>query len=251
MNLDNFQTIKCCVTQYNDNEFKNIDEVVIYEKPYVISYVCNYNDKKYEGKKTLYAYPHNIEKLALGHIILDCLEFYDAKFTYNIMQNANNYNINLEAKDRDKTLNTEKENISLSADEIHHTMEKILTNQGKWQSAGCFHCATLYHPKTKELIIAEDIGRHNCIDRLKGHCIMHNLDMQDFILFVTARVTASLYKKIRRAGILTIVSKSAITSIALESAKNDDCTLIGFCRQDNKENSARFTVYNKGKLVLL
>ncbi len=217
--------------------------MVICEERFNISYTCNYNGKTWQGEKMLYAYPNAIEELALGHIVLDCLPLYDKDFSYEIRQNGSNYTVNLEAKDK-----ATKENapISIHATEINEVMQKILSSQGKWESSGCFHCATLYHPITKELIIAEDIGRHNCVDRLKGHCIKHNLAMEEHFLFITARITASIYKKMRRAGIATIISKSAITSTSLQGAKDEDCTLIAFCRQDNKEGNARFTLYNKG-----
>ena len=125
-------------------------------------------------------------------------------------------------------------------------MKDFIAMNGKWDKTGCFHRAGLYNPTSKEFIVIEDIGRHNCVDKLKGHTVINNINISEYYLFITARITSSLYQKIRRAGINTIISRSAITSASLTSARKDDITLAAFCRPEED----RVTLFHNGMQTL-
>ncbi len=243
MNLEKNQYEEHTIEQYNNKETKMKEDILLCEESYTISYTCKYNDKEIQGEKTLFASPIAIDKLALGHVVLDCLPCYDADFSFDIKNDDHHCTLALEAKD--KAIQKESQKHSINCEELLVLMEEMLNTKGKWNGAGCFHCATLYHPITKEKIVVEDIGRHNCIDRLKGHCLQNNTAIEEYFLFITARITASIYAKIRRAGISTIISKSAITGTPFERANKEDVCLVAFCRKE--ENSGRFTIYSKGK----
>ena len=130
-------------------------------------------------------------------------------------------------------------------------MDAFLTLEGTcpllWESTGCFHRAGMFDPKTGAFIrLAEDIGRHNCIDRLAGWACLNNIDPADTVLFLSARITASLYAKARRAGFSFLISRSAVTSTPVEMAREQNrkhpahpVTILGFCRPREQ----RFTVF--------
>ena len=109
-----------------------------------------------------------------------------------------------------------------------------------WDGTGCFHRAALYDTSAGEFVArAEDIGRHNCLDRLAGAGIRQSLCLPELVLFLSCRVTASMMHKALRAGIRLVVSRSAVTGAALAAAQEAGAALVGFAR-DAEE---RFTVF--------
>lgn len=124
-------------------------------------------------------------------------------------------------------------------------MTEFMAFPGRWDGTGCFHRAGMFLASGEDtsedytLHVAEDIGRHNCLDRLAGYAALRGQSLRGATLFVTARITASLYVKARRIGFTTLVSRSAVTAHAVREAKREGVRLIGFCRPH--EN--RFTIF--------
>lgn len=119
-------------------------------------------------------------------------------------------------------------------------MRRFIAASGLWDGTGCFHRAALYDTVSRTFVArAEDIGRHNCLDRLAGHAVRHNLCLPELVLLLSCRVTASMMEKILRAGLRVVVSRSAVTEAALQAARDAGVTLIGFAR----ESEERFTVF--------
>lgn len=128
----------------------------------------------------------------------------------------------------------------LSAPELLETMRMFMGAQGLWDGTGCFHRAGVFSVAKGEVVRrAEDIGRHNCIDRLAGWAAREGVDLSSHVLLVSARVTASLFAKARRAGFVWVVSRSAVTTASVDMARAQGVTLVGFAR-DREE---RFTVF--------
>ncbi len=75
---------------------------------------------------------------------------------------------------------------------------------------------------------AEDIGRHNALDKAVGYAVRNQLDRQKCILFTTGRVPTDMLKKVIQAGIPILVSKAIPTADAVELAKANGVALI--CR---------------------
>ncbi len=227
--------LNCELQQYNSGNIDTISDIISNEETYTFSYNCKYNETVFQDTKTILAFPSKVEELVIGHTILDCLPCYDANFTYEISSNDKHYTLNLIAKDSE--IKENKEKVEVLPSEYLSTMGRFLEHSGLWEGTGCFHKAALFNPQTKELHFVEDIGRHNCVDRLKGYAVINNINLSDYFIFITARITASLYAKIRRAGFTTIVSHSAVTSNSYLRAKEEDVTLIAFCRpRANKAN---------------
>lgn len=133
---------------------------------------------------------------------------------------------------------------TLTPDALLLHMESFLTLPGTcprlWESTGCFHRAAMLDVRTGSFVrLAEDIGRHNCLDRLAGWACRNGLFPGDFVLFLSARITGSLYAKARRAGFCFLVSRAALTTAPLEDSTQGGVTLVGFCRP----SEARFTVF--------
>jgi FdhD protein len=76
----------------------------------------------------------------------------------------------------------------------------------------------------------KDIGRHNAADKLIGYCLRNKILLEDKILVFSGRISSEIIKKVARAKIPMIVSVSAPTDLAVETAQSLNITLVGFVR---------------------
>jgi FdhD protein len=110
---------------------------------------------------------------------------------------------------------------------------------GNWEATGCFHRAGILDPGAGRFLkVVEDIGRHNCMDRLAGWMLAAGAAPSGLALFASCRFTASLLAKVVRAGFGLAVSRSALTTAALDLARSQGLALAGFARE------GRFTVFH-------
>ena len=83
------------------------------------------------------------------------------------------------------------------------------------------------------LFKCEDIGRHSAIDKAIGWAMRNGVDMSDCILFTSGRVSREMVKKVIRAGIPVMAGKGTISGRAVQLAKANSLTLIGYARQES------------------
>lgn len=79
---------------------------------------------------------------------------------------------------------------------------------------------------------AEDLGRHNAIDKVVGMALAEGADFSRCVLYTSGRLPVGMVSKAVRAGIPVMVSRSAPTDLALELAARTGLTLIGFAREE-------------------
>jgi FdhD protein len=80
--------------------------------------------------------------------------------------------------------------------------------------------------------IAEDIGRHNALDRIIGYGLLNNVSFSRTFVVSSGRVSSEMARKCLIAGIPLIASRTATTSLAVEMAEKTGLTIIGFVRSD-------------------
>jgi len=224
-------------------EWRSIDEVAAREVSLRILYGG--------GETRLWAWPHECAELAAGHVLLDCL--HDAAPDCpsprgippaEVLERADSWYVTLSPLAT--VSRTDAETFAIPQPEgILARMAEFIRVPGFWDGTGCYHRAALLHAATGRFArVVEDIGRHNCLDRLAGHIALSGgcarMNPAEYILFVTARISASLYCKARRLGVRCIVSRAAVTSASIEMARKQCVTLIGFCRPEEE----RLTVFN-------
>jgi FdhD protein len=81
------------------------------------------------------------------------------------------------------------------------------------------------------LLCAEDVGRHNTIDKIAGHALQAGIDTRDCLLISSGRISSEMLGKARRMGVPIVASRTAPTSIAVRLAQAWNICVIGYVRQ--------------------
>ena len=80
------------------------------------------------------------------------------------------------------------------------------------------------------LLFAEDIGRHNAIDKIFGQCLLENLPTDEHIIVTSGRISSEILLKVAKRTIPIIISKSAPTDLGVKLADELGITVIGYVR---------------------
>lgn len=114
---------------------------------------------------------------------------------------------------------------------------KINEKASGWKKSGGLHISLLFDIRGKLLKVAEDIGRHNTIDKVVGYALLQKVPLDNTILTCSGRQPEGMVTKAARAGIPIVITKAAVTDRGIEVAKKLGVTLIGFAR------GGAFTIY--------
>ncbi|MEM7601001.1 MAG: formate dehydrogenase accessory sulfurtransferase FdhD [Verrucomicrobiota bacterium] len=103
--------------------------------------------------------------------------------------------------------------------------------QETFEKTGGLHASALFSSEGELLVLREDVGRHNALDKVIGMGLQEGLDFSEVILLVSGRISFELTQKALAAGISVIAGISAPTSLAVGLAAKSGQTLIGFLRE--------------------
>ncbi len=107
---------------------------------------------------------------------------------------------------------------------------QITRQQMAYRAAGGIHAAAICEAGGRAVVVCEDIGRHNAVDKATGYCLLRGIPLQDKILVSTGRASYDMVAKGVRLGIPILISISSPTSLAVELAQALNCTLLGYLR---------------------
>ena len=127
-------------------------------------------------------------------------------------------------------------------DAIGHLVEMLFESQKLYRETGGVHTSALSDGE-KILIVAEDIGRHNTLDKIAGLCLMKNIWPGTRILITTGRISSEMLQKAARLHAPILISRTSPSSLSIEMAERYGITLIGYARQH------RFNVYSNSQRV--
>ena len=118
-----------------------------------------------------------------------------------------------------------------TADNILGAYKKLQTKDSLYARARGVHAAGLLDLEENKLIkIAEDVGRHNTIDKLRGACLLEGIPTRGRALITTGRISSEMLRKGALMGCPVITSRTSPTSLAVEMARSWKITLIGYAR---------------------
>jgi len=117
-----------------------------------------------------------------------------------------------------------------SLNNILQTMKEFERQSELYKAIGGVHSVLFYHEKFS--VFNEDIGRHNCFDKIAG-VLMRNDKMNlvgEGMMFVSGRVSSEIITKVIRMGVPILVSRSTPTAAAVNLAREYNVTLLGYVR---------------------
>lgn len=117
----------------------------------------------------------------------------------------------------------------LDAETINVAAEALKTRQKLQNQTGATHASAWVDAQGQVLLVREDVGRHNALDKLIGAVLTQKLDRSGFVI-TTSRASYEMVQKTASAGVAVLVAISAPTGLAIRIAKQCGMTLIGFAR---------------------
>lgn len=115
---------------------------------------------------------------------------------------------------------------------IRAAFNRLQSPDSLYARARGVHTAGLLDPESESLLVmSEDIGRHNTVDKITGACLKERIETQGRVLLVTGRISSEMLRKAAMMGCPITASRNSPTSMSVEMARAWNITLIGYVRR--------------------
>ncbi len=134
--------------------------------------------------------------------------------------------------------------MSLPCSVILQRMAEVDRFPGLYMVTRGVHAASVAD-RSQNLTILEDIGRHNAVDKIVGHCFLNEVETRDKLLLTTGRITSEVLVKAARSGFPVIISRSSASALALYMAEQSGIDVVTYVR------AGRFNYFSHGGVELV
>ena len=127
--------------------------------------------------------------------------------------------------------------LKIKQSRLYHLLKNLNVYNDVYKNAGAVHGCALCQD-IEPLIFIEDVGRHNAVDAIAGKMWLEGITGRDKIFYTTGRLTSEMVIKIAQMQIPTLLSRSGITQMGLNLARDMNITLL------SRAKSKHFLVYH-------
>ena len=127
--------------------------------------------------------------------------------------------------------------------QVNNFLDELLQAQSLYRIVGGVHTSAVSDGNSI-LASAEDIGRHNTLDKIAGHCLMEGINLSRRIIVTTGRISSEMLQKSIRLGASVLISRTAASSLSIQMAHAWGITLIGYARRN------QFRVYTHPERIV-
>ena len=272
------------VLKYSSNKFENIDDLISIEEPLEISLKFKESGKWINQSLSItMRTPGDDEDLVRGFLYneqiikniddIDSIESYGDKVgQYNIqnkilatLNNSENVNISkikrdfltnsscgvcgkssLDALEIIKKNKTNPSEPKIKKEVIIKSPDMLREGQSEFSKTGGIHASGLFNSNGELIVVREDVGRHNALDKLIGCALKNNkIDPKNQFITCSGRLNFELVQKVLMTDIGIMIGVGAPTSLAIDLANKFDITLVGFVKRDS------FNIYTNNKKVIV
>jgi FdhD protein len=136
-----------------------------------------------------------------------------------------------------------KSNLNVKAAVIQNCVNKLNFIAETFRKTGGVHAAAIYENNGNLIAFAEDVGRHNAVDKVIGIGALNKTDFSECFLALSGRLTGDIVSKAAKVGLPIVASLAAAMDSGISVAKEVNLTLIGFVR------GKHMNVYNCEKRI--
>jgi FdhD protein len=134
--------------------------------------------------------------------------------------------------------------VSVNSNTLLALPDKLRGSQETFDRTGGLHAAAIFNSRGRFIIVREDVGRHNAVDKVLGYGLLNGLlPFDHHILMVSGRASFEIMQKALAARVPIVCAVSAPSSLAVEFARESGQTLVGFLR------GQRMNIYSRPQRI--
>ena len=137
-----------------------------------------------------------------------------------------------------------KSNLEVKAQIVFDSVKQLNFKAKGYRRTGGFHVAAIFKANGQLVNLAEDVGRHNAVDKVIGMAALKDVDFGECFLALSGRMSGDVTFKAANVGLPIIASLSAALSSGITFAKSANLTLVGFVR------GKRINIYTNPKRIV-
>ena len=133
-------------------------------------------------------------------------------------------------REASRTIRPVERQISLAAEQIGISVEMLAASQVLNRTTRATHAAGFFEPGRRDMIVREDVGRHNALDKLAGAIAAEGISGRTGAVILTSRISVEMVQKAAMIGTGFVIAVSAPTALAIRTAQATGITLVGIAR---------------------